>query len=741
HLQVPALEATEGVPTTLSKSTITSLLKGQLGFKGLVFTDALNMDGVAKYYQPGEVDLKAFIAGNDVLLFSQNVPLAINKISAAIDSGLVTEHELELRVKKLLIAKYNAGLSKVRSIDTNNIVADLNKAIEPIRAEAYAKGITLVKDEEGLLGRLLTPDARVSYIGINTGENHLFRSLRSRIPDLRFDWLAKNSTPQDLNRIREGIPGNDVTIVGIHNMAFYPTGGNYGLDAQQVELLKGLDTLPNVVFVVMGNPYLAKHFCNAESLLIGYEDDSIGQAAMARILLRETRAVGRLPVTPCPGLKQEEVAPEEPAASLASTRGVYDLKHVEFVEDAGVKNEQALQKLSMFMQRAIVSGAFPGARIIASKNGKIFYDEAFGYMDYSKTSRVELNTIYDIASMTKILSTNLAVMKLYDQGKLDLNKKLGDYLKWTKGSNKASITIRDLLLHQAGLKAWIPFYTQTLQDGKASPRYYSSTRNASFSVPVARDLFLRNDYPDSIWAAILESPLETKGKYVYSDLDFYFLAAVVEQLTGKPLNEYVEDHFYKPMGLKRIGYLPLKKHKLSEIAPTEKDMIFRKQLVHGYVHDQGAALFGGVAGHAGVFSQAEDAAALFQMLLNNGMYKGRRYFKEATVTKFASYQVPGSRRGLGFDKPSADRDDGGPAGNRVSGYAIGHQGFTGTCGWADPETGVVFVFLSNRVYPTAENNNINRQSIRTVTQDYIYEALGIPVNRSRADLHRRQVKK
>ena len=741
HLYVPALDSAGQTPTTLSQPVITGLLRQKMGFKGLVFTDALDMKGVAKYYQPGELDLKAFTAGNNVLLFSQDVPVAIAKIRAAIDSGMVREQLLEESVKKILTAKYEAGLNRFRPIDTTNIVADLNRAIAPIREEAFTKGISLIRDEQSLIGRIEASGARVSYIGVNASQTTpLYEALRSRVPELRFDFLPKGSTQKDLQRIREGIPFNDVTIVAVHNMTFYPSGGDYGLDARQMELLKGLDTARNVLYVLMGNPYLMKHFCNAGSVLVAYEDDSIAQSVMADILLRDRSARGRLPVTPCPGLVQDPV--EEPVVADATQKGkeVYELKHVDFKEDAGVVNPKALEKLNMFLQKSVVGGAFPGCRVIASKNGKIFYDEAFGYYDYTKQKGVELFTMYDIASMTKVLSTTIAVMKLYDQGKLDINQTLGNYLKWTRGSDKANILIKDLLLHQAGLKSWIPFYKETLDEqGNLKGALYSREQTKTHSVSVAKNLWLRNDYPDTIWKRILESPLE-RGKYVYSDLDFYFLAAVVEQITGKPINEYVESTFYKPMGLKRIGYLPLKKFKLADITPTENDMAFRKQVVHGYVHDPGAALFGGVAGHAGLFAQAEDAAAIFQMLLNGGTYRGKRYFKKATVDRFTSYNTRISRRGLGFDKPSADRNDGGPAGNRVSGHAFGHQGFTGTAGWADPATGVVFIFLSNRVFPSAENNNINRLSVRTVAQDYIYEALGIPVNRSRQELHRQQVK-
>lgn len=740
HLNVPALENEQNIPTTLSKNTVTNVLKGQLGFDGLVFTDALNMSGVTKYFAPGEVDLRAFLAGNDVLLFSQDVPLAIQKIKEAITSGAASERDLEQRVKKILSEKYDVGLNQFHPINTANLVADLNKYADPLREAAAESAVTLVRDNNHLIGKILSGDARVSYIGVNTDQSVLYNQLSNTKPTIAYNWLPKGSSAATVKRLQQSMEETDVTIVTVHNMSFYPSGGDYGLDAQQMSFLKSLESKPNVLYVILGNAYLLNNFCNAGSAIVTYEDDSITETVVSKILLRQMAAKGRLPVTPCPEMKS---APEEEAVALEPVIASksFDLKHVDFPADAGVVNPTALEKLSKFIAESMVKSAFPGCRIVAAKNGKVFYDEAFGYYDYSKQKGVELFTMYDIASMTKVVATTLAVMHLYEQGKLDLNKPLGDYLKWTHGTDKAGLKIHDLLLHQAGLKAWIPFYKATLtEDGDLRPDLYRHEKEKDFRIPVAKDLYLRNDYADSIWHQILESPLENKGRYVYSDLDFYFLAAVVEEITNKQLNKYVEEQFYKPMGLKRITYNPLTKFKLSDITPTENDVIFRKQLIRGYVHDQGSAMFGGVAGHAGIFASADDVAAIFQMLLNGGVYKGKRYFRDQTIKYFTAYNSTISRRGLGFDKPSADRNDGGPAGNRVSGYAFGHQGFTGTCGWADPATGVVFIFLSNRVNPSAENNNINRLNVRTVAQDYIYEALGIPENRSREALYKKQTR-
>ena len=402
------------------------------------------------------------------------------------------------------------------------------------------------------------------------------------------------------------------------------------------------------------------------------------------------------------------------------------------VAEVGIANPFTLDKADAFVKKAIADGAFPGCRVLAAKDGKLFYDKAFGNQTYDNTHPVTDATVYDLASLTKVTSTTLAVMRLWEQGRLDINKSLGDYLPMTAGTDKAPLLLRDLLLHQAGLKAWIPFYKAFLDStGHLNDSIFHSTPSPWYTIEVAKGEYMRCDYPDTIWSTILKSPLENKGKMVYSDLDYYFLAAVVESITGKTIDQYVMQQFYVPMGLRNIGYKPLQFMRKDNIAPTEDDETFRRQVLQGYVHDPGAALFGGVAGHAGVFATAGDVAALFQMLLNGGTYNGKQVFKKETVEFFTAYHSPISRRALGFDKPTADAHDAGPAGNRVSGYAFGHQGFTGTCAWADPQTGVVFVFLSNRVYPNQENGLINKMGVRTVVQDDIYEALGIPEDAGR----------
>ena len=426
-----------------------------------------------------------------------------------------------------------------------------------------------------------------------------------------------------------------------------------------------------------------------------------------------------------------------PAQAMA-----HDLRPVNSLAEVGISDPFTIYKADALVQKAMTAGAFPGCRVLAAKDGKIFYDKSFGLLSYDPKAIVTANTVYDLASLTKVVSTNLAVMRLYEQGKISLDKSLGDYLPMTAGTDKAALPIRSLLLHQAGLKAWIPFYRSFLDSaGNLVDTIFHTVPDAQFNIEVAKDLYLRKDYRDTVWNMILNSPLENAGRSVYSDLDYYFLAAVVEKLSGKPINRYVAEQFYIPMGLKMIGYQPLQFLKKELIAPTESDVSFRHQVLQGYVHDPGAALFGGIAGHAGVFATAGDVAAIFQMLLNEGRYRGKTYFKPETVRYFTAYSSYISRRGLGFDKPAPEAFDGGPVDMRCSGYTFGHQGFTGTCAWADPQNGVVFVFLSNRVYPVAENGLINKMSTRTTVQGALYEALGIPDDTARAEVKKLQLPK
>ncbi|MCD6012079.1 MAG: beta-lactamase [Flavipsychrobacter sp.] len=737
HLEVPSLEKQPHVPTTLSKNTITNLLKNKLGFEGLVVTDAMNMQGITKYFKDGDAELMAFKAGNDLILMSPDIPTAIARIKTALAEGTVSQEALETSVRKILAAKYDIGLSKWRDISTRGLWEDLNQYVDPMRQTVTKGAITLVRDDNQIMNKI-NYTMRIGYVGINAnGSTPLYEELNDKFNNVKAHWLPKGTSLDSTQKVLDHVANYDATIIAVHNLNYTP-GGNYGLSSEAIAFLQYAGCRNNTMVVLLGNAYAMQYFCGAGSVMVGYEDDTIAEYTVADVLFKKIKPKGKLPVTAC--IAGKSVCPVATKIPELANEPAYRLRKVLYPADAGVVDQKSLDRIDMFMARNIANGVFPGCRVLAAKDGKIFYDKAFGHMKYDKNKKVDTNTLYDVASCTKVLSTTLAVMRLYEQGKLGLDKTLGDYLPQAKGTNKENLKIKDILLHQAGLKGWIPFYKDVSEDnGDPRADLFKFKQTEGYNIEVAKDLWMRSDYLDTMWEKIYASKLDNSGKMTYSDLDFYFLAAVVKQITGKPIDKYAEDEFYKPMGLKRITYMPLRKFSESQIAPTEIDQGFRNQTLCGYVHDPGAAMLGGVGGHAGLFATAQDVAAIFQMLLNKGSFNGKRYFKAATVNLFTAYGSRISHRALGFDKPLPEEDNGGPAGDRVTASAFGHQGFTGTCVWADPGTGIVFVFLSNRVYPSGSNTKINKLSVRTTAQDYIYEALGYPVNHERPQGYRAQV--
>lgn len=746
HLQVPSLESKQNTPTTLSYNTITNTLQNTMGFTGLVITDALNMEGVAKFFQPGEIDLKALQAGNDILLFSQDVPTGISKIKAALKNGTISDKRLEASVKKILQAKYNVGLNKVQTINTTNIDDDLNEYTSSIRKQVAEASITLLNDPYNIINKVKKNISdKIVYIGVGTSSENTF-SVNLKKAGVKKIEFATAMNSKALTDMVWKYKSYDAIIIGVHNMSGYPTQ-NFGLDKSEIEAVQKLGANKNSITVVFGNPYVIKNFCSQEGLLVAYDEADETQIAAAQIITGQLKAKGTLPVSVCPEFKFGDgiVGITNPLGEVIdngrfgkqykdvdTSRIIKNVFSKDFPLECCVSpnalgiNNANLDKLDDFLESCIRQGAFPGCRILVAKEGKVFYDKSFGYLEPNKKNSVDINTVYDIASVTKVAATTLAVMKLYEQGKIDLNGYLGKYLPITKGTDKEYLKIKDILTHQAGLVAWIPFYKETLDStGRPNPAIYSKTFSSKFNLKVTSNLYMRNDWVDTMWKRILYSPLKNRGKYVYSDLDFIILQKVVERITKKSLDKYVEEEFYKPLNLKYTAFQPKTNLSKVEIAPSEYDNYFRYQTIQGYVHDMGAAMFGGVSGHAGLFSSAQDLGVIFQMLLNKGIYNGKRFFKESTVELFTAKNSFVSRRGLGFDKPEPNANKGNPCADNASLKTFGHQGFTGTCVWADPENGLLFVFLSNRTYPSADNKLINRLDVREKSQQLVYSALGI----------------
>lgn len=703
HLFIPAIDKSPNRPTSLSKKAVTDLLHKKLHFSGLSFTDALEMKGVTKFFPAGDAAVQALHAGNDMLCLPDNVETAIAAIKKALNKKRLSWHDINNKVKKILLAKYNLGLHQQQWVDTTNLVSDVNAEIDGIRSLVARNSVTVVRDTEKLLP--LAKGRKLAYIGLGlTGPNVFSRRLQQehdadiylmsyKDDDERADFILKQLKEKDY----------DAVVVGVHNYSLRPAN-NFGLSTSTLQLWNSLP-LNKTATLLFGNVYAARNFCEATTLAAFHQDDSITHIAAADFMTNELPAKGKLPVSVCNFSYGEGLSVINYYPGPTSTAWV---------------------KIDSLVSNAILQGAFPGAVVLAAKDGEIKYHKAFGNFRYDVSRPVNLETVFDLASITKISATTVAVMKLYEQGKLDLKKRIGDYLPWTAGTNKARLQIENLLLHQAGLVPFIPFYKETIDStGRPLDSIYSSVPKPGFSIPVAKNLYMRNDWQDTLYKRILASPLSAANRYVYSDNDFIFLGKIVEAISGLPLDEYVAQNFYQPMGMTSTGYKPLDTYNTNQVIPTEEERAFRSQMLHGYVHDEGASLFGGVAGHAGLFSNAYDLLKLCQMLLNGGEFNGTQYLKPETIRLFTSYQSKNSRRGYGFDKPEKDnliRTNPYPSAS-VSPETFGHTGFTGTCVWMDPRNKLVYIFLSNRVYPTRENNKLSRMDVRSNVQEAIYEAL------------------
>lgn len=717
HLRVPVLDEA-GTPASLSRPIVSKLLKKDMDFRNLVFTDALNMKGVSVGREPGQVELEALKAGNDVLLFSVHVPEAIAAIEAALAEGSLSDKEVERAVRKIIAAKYFAQLHKYEPTQVALVANDLNPpGGELLLHRLYQSGITAVRNEVGLLPLTTHDTSRVLSIefGNALSTNEFTKMMRRMGPHESYFAGYHDTLDYDTVRkmVRSGAFGR--VVITLHDVTSSRKKG-YGLTPEAIAFVKELSVMRQTALVVLGSPYCLAEFPGMNSVVVAYQDLPYTREAAAQAIWGAIPMTGKLPVSP-----SAEYRAGQGRQVAANGRLAYAIP-----EEMGLSSA-LLGEIDLLAQEAVNFRATPGCQIVVVKDGKIVYEKAFGNLSY-EGGALSTETLYDIASVTKVASTALAMMKLSSEGRLDVYKTLNTYLPETKKTNKGGLRLHDIMTHQAGLQPMVRFYERTMKSGQPCMDYYCDVPSNAYAVQVAPRMYLKTGYPEYMWRHILQTPVGDTGRYAYSDLGSILLQHVAEKLVGMPLDKYVSREFYRPMGLQSIGYQPLLIFDQSQIAPTELDQNFRKQLIQGTVHDEMAAIFGGIAGHAGLFSNAHDVAAIFQMLLNGGNYGGKNYLSPNIIQQYTSRQTNTAHRGLTFDKPSGVHG-GGVGGNtapQVSTQTFGHTGFTGTCVWADPTNGLVYVFLSNRVNPTRDNTLLLKNNYRTRIHEAIYKAFVSP---------------
>ena len=712
HLNVPSLEPRANFPSSLSKPIVSDLLKTKLKFEGLIFTDALDMKGVSNFSKPGAIDVQAFLAGNDVLLMSENVEVGMEEIMLSYYSGRISEARLAHSVKKILNAKYKVGLNNYNPIKTKNLVADLNRSKDDLLyAQLMQNAITVVKNDKSTLPIKDLELKNIAYVSMGDRSGKPFlNTLKkyAKITEVKSD---------NLDQLIQKLKHFNLVIVGFHKSNSSPWK-SYKFTNKELVWLQEIARTNEVILNIFSKPYTLdalKSYSNFEGVVVGYQNSATAQKLSAQILFGALSAQGQLPVSISNSMYKV-------GHGLQTSK--IDRLSFGLPESVGMSSAK-LSKLDSVANFAIDEKMTPGIQLLVARKGKVIYDKNFGYHTYSKQRKVRAEDLYDLASLTKILVTLPLLMELVEHGSVDLDDRLGDILPQYKKTNKSQITLKEMLSHYARLQPWIPFYQSTLDSVTNKPisRFFRTKKSKKYPIKISENSFLRTDFTDTIHQNIIDSKLLDEKKYRYSDLPYYILKDYLESFYDVSLDALIQQRFYKTIGANYSTYNPLEKFDKTQVIPTEKDTYFRFDTVHGHVHDMGAAMQNGVGGHAGLFSNANDVAKLMQMYLQYGHYGGKQFLTPKTIDAFNTcyFCEEDNRRGVGFDKPQLDEE--GPTCGCISMTSFGHSGFTGTYAWADPEEEIIYVFLSNRTFPDSKNNRLLKENIRTEIQRLIYEAI------------------
>ncbi|MEX2336741.1 MAG: glycoside hydrolase family 3 N-terminal domain-containing protein [Fulvivirga sp.] len=718
HLHIPALDSTTNLPASLSRPIITGVLRNELGFKGLVVTDGMGMRGVSKHFTPGEAALKALSAGNDLVELSPDLPAAIKTVEAAVRSGRITQKEIDDKCRKILHAKYWAGLNHYEPVQLDNLIPDLNTPAHTVLNEQLtATALTVLKNKDNIIPLRRLDTLKIASLALGEADQTAFQDRLENYTAVDHYNLTLDDESK-IDSIRNILSNYNLIVVGVHQLRSRP--GNYDVYGPPFKaLMNDLALSGKAIITFFRNPYTLSHFNdihNSAGLIMAYQQTNETQDLAAQLIFGGIKAAGKLPVT-----VNEHFGYGTGIAINERFRLGYGT-----AGSVGMDQLYLEQNIDSLVGQALMVKAIPGAQILVAKDKKIIFHKAYGLQSYFDTVKVKTDDLYDLASVSKITTTLPVLMQLHDQGKFNLDATMRQYMPYFKGSNKADLSFREILAHQAALKPWIPYWRSTLRkNGTFKWFTFKHDRSKRFPIKVADDLYLHKNYKKKIYKAIKKSDLEPKKEYKYSGLAFYLFPKMIEEMTGQTFQDYLYNRFYIPLGATTLRYNPLQYFSINRIVPTEYDLEFRNTLIYGEVHDEGAAMMAGVSGNAGLFSNANDMAKLLQMYLNGGTYGGNTYISDSTMKKFESCQFceQGNRRGLGFDKPAIDYIENGNTARDASPESFGHSGFTGTLVWVDPKYDLIYVFLSNRVHPTRENTRLYKLNTRTKIQQVLYDAV------------------
>ncbi len=810
HLNVPLLDSTKNLAATFSKNIVKDVLRNDLLFKGLTFTDAMDMQGAIKYFSKGQANVKALLAGNDILETFEDVEEAINATKQAIANKEISMEEIDTRVKRILKAKSWVGLDKYKPIRIDNLVEDLNtRKADLLNRQLAEASVTVLKNDAEVLP-LKDLTQKILSVSIDASQPTTFQKMSENYTSIHTIQLPPNSSDSSINALVNEAKNYDLVLLNLHLNNIRPAA-KYGLTDGNRKAFKALVNTGKAVTTIFGNPYVLDKLEDLDkslAVVMAYQLTNYMEEAAAQVIFGAIPAKGKLPVS---------VNMSYLAGSGMNIQAIGRLAYG-IPEMVGLNGIELNQRIDSVINLGLVQKAYPGASMQIAKDGRVIYQKTFGYHTYEAASagsdallrptkyvsehkndvmdeavkksglssvamesekislgKVKLTDLYDLASVTKVSTSALAIMQLMSEGKFDLDKSFKDYYPEFADGNKANLRFRDMLTHKSGLKAWIPFWMDCI-DSVASvknssvfkekyaqqykkpffmskkkyqqvlakaikedknlwkdclssqslvwkPNTLSTQKTDDFNVQVTDSLWLHKNYRNVIFDAIEKSPVKPEQGYVYSDLHYYTYPSFVANITGKNWEDYLKIT-YRQIGANSLTYNPLRFYSKQEIVPSERDTLFRKTLIHGRVHDEGAAMLDGISGHAGLFGNVNDLTKLMQMYLQKGYYGGKQLIKPEIVEECTKYQFPElkNRRAIAFDKLDFNPKVGnGPM--SASSQSYGHSGFTGTFVWVDPAYNLVYTFLSNRVYPTRDNVKISTLNIRTELGEQLYRML------------------
>ena len=724
-LNVPALDST-GTAATLSKTIVNDLLIRDYRFEGLVVTDALNMEGADE--QEGQTDnnsaeVKALIAGNDLLEFVINPSGVIDAIKKAISDGEISMEAIDRKCRKILMVKRWAGLNNYSPVQSENLYPDLNQSAYRMTLRNVAqKSLTVLQNRDELLPLRRLDTLKIATVSIGRGNITPFQHSLERYTKTDHFFIPKTADGIAVKKLLIQLKKYNLVIAELNNLGNF-VSSDYRLTEMQQNVVEQIANNGKSVVVLFGNPYILNYLNGlnkATGLVVAYQESPESQDLAGQLLFGAFGAEGKLPVSVNQTFHSGDGLP-----TLPLNRFKYTLP-----EELGVDSTFLKKKIDSLVNIGLGTKAFPGCAVFIAKKGKVILMESYGYQTYTNERPLLQDDLFDFASLTKILAPIPALMRLNDQKKFSVKKKMSDYWPEWKGSNKKDILIEDVLSHQARLKTGIPFWLKTMNAaGEYKEGYYSKDSTAQFDLRVSKGLFLLNSFPDSVYAMIRKSTLLNRKRFVYSDLGFIIFPRIITSLANQDYETYLKTNFYNLLGAATLTFRPWLYEPIDKMVPTEDDLLFRKEQLQGFVHDESAAVLGGVSGNAGLFGTINDAAKMMQMYLNYGSYGGIRYLSEATMKDWTRrhFEKLHNRRGYGFDKPwpgnnlsTGEKSYPAPL---CSDASFGHTGFTGTYAWADPVTGILFLFFSNRVFPTRDNHQLNRLNLRESIQQMAYKIL------------------